>query len=59
MVDERARQILFQTYSSPAGWKENASIAPADFDYARRAGFMFDAVHLSHDDIVAKLGRHS
>lgn len=55
MVDEKARQILFKTYWSSAGWKQDRSIAPTDFDYAQKAGYMFDAVPLSHDDVVAKL----
>jgi hypothetical protein len=55
MVDEKARKILFETYWSSAGWKNTRLTDPADFDYARQAGYMFDDARLTHDDIVAKL----
>lgn len=53
--DKKALQILFDTYWSSKGWKQDQTIAAADFEYARRAGYMFDPVALTHDDIVARL----
>jgi hypothetical protein len=53
--DEKALQILIDTYWSPGGWKRNKSIGPADFEYAQQAGYMFDPVTVTHDDIVGRL----
>jgi len=53
--DEKALQLLFDTYWSPKGWKQDTTIDRADFAYARRAGYMFDPVTVTHDDIVARL----
>ncbi len=52
MIDQRARQILFKTYWSSAGWRPHPSTSPADFEYARQAGAMFDPVVCSHDEII-------
>jgi hypothetical protein len=40
-VDPRARQILFDTFWSPAGWKRERSTPSADLEYAIAAGYMF------------------
>ena len=53
--DKKALQILLDTYWSPNGWKRDTTIVPGDFEYARQAGYMFDPVALTHDDIVALL----
>jgi hypothetical protein len=53
--DKKALQILINTYWSPKGWKEDHTIDPADFEYARQASYMFDSVIVTHDDIVARL----
>jgi hypothetical protein len=53
--DKRALQILHDAYWSSKGWKQNQTTGAADFEYARRAGYMFDPVTLTHDDIVARL----
>ena len=53
--DKRALQMLLDTFWSPKGWKRGATIAPANFEYARQAGYMFDPVTVTHDDIVAQL----
>jgi hypothetical protein len=53
--DKKALQILLDTYWSPKGWKRDRTIDSADFEYARQAGYMFDAVTVTHDDIVARL----
>lgn len=53
--DKRALQILFDAFWSPTGWKRDNTITPADFEYARQAGYLFDPVTATHDDIVARL----
>jgi hypothetical protein len=53
--DKKALQILLDTHWSPKGWKKDKTIEPADFEYARQAGYMFDPVAVTHDDIVARL----
>lgn len=53
--DKKALQILLETYWSPKGWKRGKTINPADLEYARQAGYMFDPVMLTHDEIVARL----
>jgi hypothetical protein len=52
MMDQKACQILFDTYWSSTGWKPTPTISPADLEYARHAGYMFDPIVRSHDDIV-------
>jgi hypothetical protein len=47
-------KILFGTYWSPGGWRDPPATAAADFRYAKRAGVMFDAVRLSHADVVRR-----
>ncbi|MBR1175763.1 hypothetical protein JQ617_17535 [Bradyrhizobium sp. KB893862 SZCCT0404] len=53
--DKKALRILFDTYWSPKGWKRDETVDRAEFEYARRAGYMFDPVVVAHDDIVAGL----
>lgn len=53
--DKKALQILFDRHWSPGGWTRNEEVDRADFEYARQAGYMFDPVSLTHDDIVARL----
>jgi hypothetical protein len=53
--DKKALQILLDTYWSPKGWKRDKSIYSADFEYARQAGYMFDPVTVTHDDIITGL----
>jgi hypothetical protein len=53
--DRKALQILRDAYWSPKGWKRDRAIDAADFEYARQAGYMFDPVTVTHDDIVARL----
>src|SRR5262249_5293003 len=56
VVDRRALKVLFDTYLTPAGWRDepSRSISPDDFEYAKRAGVMFDDILLSHADIVSR-----
>jgi hypothetical protein len=52
-VDTRALQILSDTYWTSAGWRtEPRPIVSEDFEYAKRAGLMFDRLLLSHENIV-------
>ena len=53
--DVKALRILIDTYWSPQGWKPDGTIEASDFAYARQAGYMFDPVTVTHDDIVARL----
>jgi hypothetical protein len=53
--DKKALQILLDTYWSPKGWKWDKTVSSADLEYARQAGYMFDPVAVTHDDIVARL----
>ena len=41
-VDRRALKVLFETYWTPAGWRDEQSrpISLDDFEYAKRAGVM-------------------
>jgi hypothetical protein len=53
-VDRRALKVLFDTYWTSAGWRDDGSQStpPDDFDYAKQAGVMFDPIRVSHDDLV-------
>jgi hypothetical protein len=53
-IDRRALKVLFDTYWTSAGWRDEQlrATAPDDFEYAKRAGIMFDDLRLSHADIV-------
>lgn len=55
MVDQKALRILYDTYWSSAGWKREYSNSSEDLSYAQNAGYMFEAIHLSHDEIMAWL----
>jgi hypothetical protein len=53
-VDHRAVKILFETYWTSAGWRRGHSTPSDDFEYAKRAGVMFDPVRLPHEGIVER-----
>jgi hypothetical protein len=55
-VDRRAVKILFDTYWTSAGWRDEKarSTPPADFEYAKRTGVMFDDIRLSHDGVMKR-----
>jgi hypothetical protein len=55
-VDARALEILFDTYWTSAGWRDEGecSTPAGDLKYAKQAGIMFDPVRLSHDEIVKR-----
>lgn len=54
MTDRRALKIRLSTYWSSQGWipGKDRHTLPEDFLYAKRAGVMFDPVHLTHDESV-------
>lgn len=56
-MDKKAKQILFNTYWSKSGWKENTERhpSPEDFIYAKEKGLMFDPFSISHDDCVKNI----
>src|SRR5439155_1319784 len=56
LADQRALKILFETYWTSSGWRrfEDRITAPADFEYAKRAGLMFEPVRVSHRDTVER-----
>lgn len=54
-MDKKAKDILFRTYWSSAGWKEDKKIEPGDFEYAKSKGLMFDPLTISHDDCVNRI----
>lgn len=56
-MDKKAKDILFKTYWSGAGWKmgDERVTAPDDFIYAKEKGIMFDPITISHDDCVKRI----
>jgi len=55
-IDRRALKVLFDTYWTPGGWRDerSQSTPTADFEYAKQAGVMFDPIRVSHDDLVRR-----
>jgi len=51
-LDKRAIKILIDTYWSSAGWRQNPTVTPEDFAYAKSNGVMFDPIRLSHDEAI-------
>lgn len=56
-IDQQALKILFATYWAGSRWRDekSPSTPPDDFKYAKRAGVMFDPVHVTHDDIMKRV----
>jgi len=56
MHDKRAREILFGAFWKD-GWIRDSDryVSPDDFAYAKRMGYMFDPIELSHDQVVSQL----
>lgn len=54
-MDKKAKSILFKTYWSSKGWKDEYTTAPDDFLYAKEKGLMFDPLTISHDDCVNQI----
>jgi len=56
-VDKKAKDILFKTYWTSAGWTsdENRRTESANFEYAKEKGLMFDPLTISKSEIVTRL----
>jgi hypothetical protein len=55
MDKSKARQILFDTYWSAAGWKSGEQTPPDDFAYACAAGYMFEPEEFDHDKVLSRI----
>jgi hypothetical protein len=56
-VDQKAKDILFKTYWTSAGWidDENRKIDIVDFEYAKEKGLMFDPLTITKAEILNRL----
>lgn len=54
-MDKKAKDILFKTYWSSKGWKDERDTDPDDYIYAKEKGVMFDPLTISHDDCVNRI----
>jgi hypothetical protein len=56
-VDKKARDILFKTYWTSAGWTndENRKTDPGDFEFAKSKGLMFDPISITKDELISRL----
>jgi len=56
-MDKKAKNILFKTYWTSAGWvrDEDHKIDSADFEYAKEKGLMFDPLTISKADLISNL----
>lgn len=55
-MDKKAKNILFKTFWKN-GWicEKDRSISPADFEYAKLQGLMFEPLTISHDQCLDKI----
>ncbi|MCZ2496129.1 hypothetical protein GN316_05110 [Xylophilus sp. Kf1] len=51
-MNKQAKNILFSTYWSAAGWREVPSVSQVDFEYAKSQRAMFDPVSPSHEEAI-------
>lgn len=56
-MDKKAKDILFKTYWTSAGWTNDdyRKTDPADFDYAKSKGVMFDPFSINKSELVENL----
>ncbi len=54
-IDKKAKEILFKTYWTSAGWRSEPEISPGDFMCAKAKGLMFDPLTISHDECVREI----
>jgi hypothetical protein len=56
-LDKKAKDILFKTYWTSAGWtnSENRKTDKTDFEYAKEKGLMFDPLTVSKSELVNHL----
>ena len=52
MTNNSALKILFDTYWSSSDSKREHIVTPEDFKFTKNAGYMFEPIELSHDDLV-------
>jgi len=56
LVNRRAREILFETYWSPKGWKvPRQEPSPESLAFAQAAGFMFESESITHDGAARRI----
>lgn len=55
-MDKKAKDILFKTYWTSAGWtdRETRKTNPEDFAYAKSKGLMFDPIILTHQEFKSE-----
>jgi len=58
-MDKKAKDILFKTYWTSAGWTKQADrkTDPADFEYAKSKGVMFNNVTITKSELLEQLER--
>ena len=54
-MDKKAKSILFKTYWSSKGWRDEYITTPDDFLYAKDKGLMFEPLTISHDDCINQI----
>ncbi|WP_073130876.1 hypothetical protein [Chryseolinea serpens] len=56
-MDKKAKDILFKTYWTSAGWISggNWKTEKADLEYAKEKGLMFDPLTISKSELVTRL----
>lgn len=52
LMDKKALKILTDTHWSSAGWKQNFTTTPVDFEYAKSKGLMFNDIFVDHKQIT-------
>ncbi|QGM47207.1 hypothetical protein [Methylocystis heyeri] len=52
--DKTAERILFAKFWSRQGWTYGR-ISPDDYDYAKYAGYLFDRIKFTHDELIDEL----
>jgi len=54
-MDKKAKDILFKTYWSAAGWKTIRNTNPEEFEYAKSMGLMFDPLSITKPELISRL----
>ncbi len=56
-MDKKAKDILFDTYWTSNGWKneENFKTESNDLEYAKVKGVMFDTLRVTNSEIFARI----
>ena len=56
-MDKKAKDILFKTYWAAGGWKGEPGTNPADFEYAKSMGLMFDNLNITKPQLISTLDK--